>query len=173
MCKKGFWEIDHDNQFGAWLIGFYDDDEFLEAIKLMRTEVNMNVIDYGWKSYEGLLAESIKDGIKAQWKFNNWDDILCETEDCSDESKKADFRSWMRKLFCGLIKYTNPELYTCESKGYLPEAMFLPEYQKLWCINKNVIELSKDIPEDIIKGIERNKIKYVLVDEIKYWGCEI
>jgi hypothetical protein len=51
--------------------------------------------------------------------------------------------------------------------------MFLPEYQKLWCINKNVIELSKDIPEDIIKGIERNKIKYVLVDEIKYWGCEI
>jgi len=169
MCKKGFWEFDYDGNFGAVLLGFYDDDDFLKAIDILRKEVGMGALEYHWPPYEGLVATSKEDDIEINWKFNNWDNIICETRDCNDEAKKEKFRSWIQKLFCSLLRYTNADLYTCESKENLPLAMFFPYNQKRWCINKNFIEFSKDISVDIINEIKNNKIQYILVDEIKYW----
>jgi len=84
------------------LFGFYNYNEFEEVERILKDEINATLLDFssGWEASRGY---SIKDGIKLEWKFSNWDCIQLNYHNPKDEVSIKKVQEWANIIFNNLI----------------------------------------------------------------------
>lgn len=90
---------------GAFIVvfsGFYDAEELLEAVRIMKEEIRVDEIRV--TGLDAMTGYSVRDGIQIEWLFNNWDCITWKYNQPNNTEAINVIKSWAYIVFEGLIR---------------------------------------------------------------------
>jgi hypothetical protein len=82
--------------------GFYDFVEFDEVIRTLREEIKVE--DSKFSGLDAMDGYSVKDGIRLNWVFNNWDCIKATYNTLNNDEAVSKIRDWTKVIYANLMK---------------------------------------------------------------------
>lgn len=104
MKKRKLQEFTHHEKFKICFDGFYDYNQFNQAIKIYTKEFGAICTNSSAGFYESASSVTHLDGIELQWDFDNWICIEISYSNNKDEIAKEKIRKWANVIFSKLIE---------------------------------------------------------------------
>ncbi len=104
MKKRRLQEFTYDEKFKICFDGFYDYDQFNQAIRIYIKEFGAICKNSSTGFYESASSITCLDGIELQWNFDNWICIEISYSNSKDERAKEKIRKWANIVFYKLIE---------------------------------------------------------------------